>query len=528
MFGLPWDPFSQLASEAAKLIAQGWIAVMLSLWNGGLWLLRLVLNFMDAFLTPDLSEDGPGAQLYRTTFWLGAALMLVLSVVQLGVAAVRRDGKSLARLLIGTAQFAMVWVAFLTYTVTLVAAAGGLTRALMEALLNVTKWAEWQPWTPFEVQTITDAVLATVLGMMGIFLLLSAIAHFFIMITRGAALLVLVATAPIAAAGLVGELGRSWFWKTFRWLHAAAFTPPMVVLVMGVGVQLANGVAIGTADGIESSVGTAFPAVMLIAASVVSPLALFKMLSFVDPGTATGAAVRTGLAASGGLQGLLAGNRSTGSSAASSSTSEGRSAGEATAEDAQASRVNTALNAPTRSDGGGSGGGAGQAGGRYYGGSRWRPTDDGSRADGGGGGPLGMVRGGLSAGIGAVMGAGAAAVAVGADQANQSGVGHNAYYPDHTAGGGHRPHPTQTGAHTPSGGSGGVPGSGGGGGAGCDEPAGGAAVDGPTPTGEAAPVRVGVQGAGPAGGRPFSGSAERPPDPKPIQPDVECDDPASF
>nr|NLI51146.1 hypothetical protein [Propionibacterium sp.] len=488
---------------------------------------------MDAFLTPDLSEDGPGAQLYRTTFWLGAALMLVLSVVQLGVAAVRRDGKSLARLLIGTAQFAMVWVAFLTYTVTLVAAAGGLTRALMEALLNVTKWADWQPWTPFEVQTITDAVLATVLGMMGIFLLLSAIAHFFIMITRGAALLVLVATAPIAAAGLVGELGRSWFWKTFRWLHAAAFTPPMVVLVMGVGVQLANGVAIGTADGIESSVGTAFPAVMLIAASVVSPLALFKMLSFVDPGTATGAAMRSGLAASGGLQGLLAGNRSTGSSAASSSTAEGRSAGEASAEDAQASRVDTALNAPGRggsgSDGSGSdGSGAGQPGGRYYGGSRSRPTDDGSRAADGGGGPLGMVRGGLSAGIGAVMGAGAAAVAVGADQANQAGVGHNAYYPDHHAGGGHRPQPTQTGAHTPSGGSGGVPGSGGGGGAGCDQPDGGAAADGPTPTGEAAPVPVGVQGTGPTGGRPFSGSDERPPEPEPTQPDVERDDPASF
>ena len=45
------------------------------------------------------------------------------------------------------------------------------------------------------------------------------------MLTRGAALLVLAATNPIAAAGLVWEGGRAWFWKAFRWFHAAAFTP---------------------------------------------------------------------------------------------------------------------------------------------------------------------------------------------------------------------------------------------------------------------------------------------------------------
>ena len=317
MFGLPlpWDPFSNLASQAAKIVAQGWISLMLAFWNAGLWLLRVVMNFMDAFLVPDLSETGPGAQVYKTTFWIGGTLMLILLMVQLGVTAIQRDGKSLSRVLIGTAQFAMVWVGILTYTVTLVAAAGGLTTSLMESLLNVTKWSQWQPWQTFEVKDITDAVLATVLGVMGLFLVLAAIGHFFVMITRGAALMILVATSPIAAAGLVSDLGRSWFWKTFRWLHAAAFTPPLIVLVMGIGVQMAGGVAIGSSSGVETSVGTAFPAVMLICGSVVSPVALFKLLSFVEPGTATGAAMRTGWAASGGLQGLLSGG-GRGSSAA--------------------------------------------------------------------------------------------------------------------------------------------------------------------------------------------------------------------
>ena len=66
-------------------------------------------------------ESGPGATVYRTTFWVAATLVLFMAMVQLGVAAFRRDGQSLARVAVGTAQFLMVWVAWLTYAV---AAAG--------------------------------------------------------------------------------------------------------------------------------------------------------------------------------------------------------------------------------------------------------------------------------------------------------------------------------------------------------------------------------------------------------------------
>ena len=58
MLPLPFDPFGTLANEAVKLIAQGWTAIMLALWNCGLWLLRLVMTFMDAFLTPDWTVPG--------------------------------------------------------------------------------------------------------------------------------------------------------------------------------------------------------------------------------------------------------------------------------------------------------------------------------------------------------------------------------------------------------------------------------------------------------------------------------------
>ena len=150
------NPFTYLGNAAGKVIADGWTTAMLALWNAGLWLLKLVLGMEDAFLTPDVSQDGPMSGVYPSTFWVAAALVLVLLMVQLGVAAVRRDGQSLARVLIGAAQFGGVWVLWVGYAVAVLAAAGELTDALMQSLLGVDALSAWQPWTGFSTSDITD------------------------------------------------------------------------------------------------------------------------------------------------------------------------------------------------------------------------------------------------------------------------------------------------------------------------------------------------------------------------------------
>ena len=151
-----FNPFKYLAGEAGKVIADGWTSAMLGLWNAGLWALRLVLNIIDALLTPDLGENGPGGVVYRTTFWLAGALLLIMLMIQLGLAAIRRNGKGLAVVLLGLGQFLVVWGGWVGFGVAVVYACGGLTRALMKSLLNVTNWSSWQPWTPFSVDDITE------------------------------------------------------------------------------------------------------------------------------------------------------------------------------------------------------------------------------------------------------------------------------------------------------------------------------------------------------------------------------------
>ena len=150
--------------------------------------------------------------------------------------------------MLGLGQFLVVWGGWVGFGVAVVYACGGLTRALMRSLLNVTSWSSWQPWAPFSVDDITDGTVATVLGLMGLLLWLAAIGHLLVMITRSAALIVLAATTPVAAAGLVSDAGRTWFWKSLRWFLAAAFTPVLMVLMLGIGVQITTGVANGLAE----------------------------------------------------------------------------------------------------------------------------------------------------------------------------------------------------------------------------------------------------------------------------------------
>ena len=388
------NPFTYLGNAAGKMVADGWTAAMLGVWNAGLWLLKLVLGIEDDFLVPDLSEGGPMSGVYPATFWMAGALVLVLVMVQLGIAAVRRDGQSLARVLLGAGQFVMVWACWVVYAVAVLAAAGGLTRALMQALLHVDAMEAWQPWAGFSTADITDGTLATVLGVLGFFLIFAAVAHLLVLLARGASLLVLAATTPIAAAGLVWEGGRSWFWKAFRWFHAAAFTPVVMMLLLGLGVQVTSTVALGATDSLQQAVGTAVPAVLLILVGAFAPLALFKLLAFADPGTSSGAAMRAGLAAHGGLQGLLHGTP-TASTAATASQPGGGSQGEATAEAATSQRF--------------AGTGAALMGG-FSG--------------------LGHAAG---TGLGLAVGIGTRAATLGADLTNQMGVGHNTYLPDFTS-----------------------------------------------------------------------------------------------
>ncbi len=342
-----FSPMTWLGDAAAVASADGWKGAMVALWSAAMWALAVAFRIIDAFSGPDLSATGPLREILPYTFGIGASVAVLMALLQLGAIAWKRDGQSLARLLVGTAQFGAVWTMGLAAASAITASCAGLTTALLRALLHVDSFAAVA--TSFSgPREVTDTVAATVLGITGLLVVLpAALGYVFIQLARCAALMILTTTSAISAAGLTSDIGRTWFWKSCRWFISASLISPLAALVLGIGVKISQGVVAGSGDKNAAAVGMALVSSMLILIGAVCPLVVFRMLAFVDPGTSSGAAVRSSFAASGGVASLIAGKGSGadgGSSAGTAQDAEGRSMGEFDADSQTQGRFAQSMN----------------------------------------------------------------------------------------------------------------------------------------------------------------------------------------
>ena len=335
------NPISWLGDAASAAVADVWKAAMIALWSAGLWLLTLAFQIIDAFTIPDLSAEGPMGPVLPTTLWIGASVAVIMMFVQLTVALIRRDGQSLGRVLLGVAQFGLVWVGYLGVAGALVTAAAGLSRGILQAMLDIDSLSAFDPSSSWP-REVVDTTVATVLGISSLLLLIPAsFFYLVIMFVREAALIILAATAPISAGGLLSDSTKAWFWKSLRWFISCLLIAPVASLVLGVSVQLSAGVVAGNGNSTAQAAGMAIVGAVMMAIGAVCPLVLFRLLAFVDPGTASGAALRQSWTDAGGLSGVVSGGggSSVGSGAAARSGGDGRSGGEAAAEAQSAGRL---------------------------------------------------------------------------------------------------------------------------------------------------------------------------------------------
>jgi type IV secretion system protein TrbL len=390
-FGLgDLNPLKWLGKGASVALGDVWKAAMTALWSAGLWILDLAFKIIDAFTTPDLSVNGPLAEVLPYTFALGLMVATFMALIQIGIALYQRDGKSIARVMVGVVQFGAVWIGYLAIAATLVTAAAGLTKGLLQGMLHIDAFSGFSNSGSWPRQ-VDDTVVATVLGLCTVFLIFpAAIGYVLIMLVREAALMLLTATSPIAAGGLLSEGTRSWFWKTLRWFIASLMISPLCALILGVGVKITHATVEGRGDKTAAAVGMAVVGCILILIGAICPLILFRLLAFVDPGTSSGATMRQSLAANGGMAGLLGGKGSgasssstAGSGAATKNDGQGRSQGESSADSATQSRFSSMM------------------------------------------GPLGHA---VQAGANTLSSVGSKAASIGADVLGSTGVGHQAPY----------------------------------------------------------------------------------------------------
>ena len=247
--GFTWETFFPLAWLAGRVGADvatnQWVQAMQSLWAGALWMVEFTFKLVDSFTTPDLSEGGPMAAIYPATFAIGGALALVLAFVQIGFAAWQRSGQGLARVLVGVPQFGAAWAGMLGIGALMTVATSGLTRGMLQLALGQPSFGQLNLVHPMTVRDGFDTAIASILGICGILLILATIGYLLIMLVRAGALVLIIATSPIAAAGLVAEGTRAWFWKALRWFLAALMMAPLSALIFGIGIKLTEGVISG-------------------------------------------------------------------------------------------------------------------------------------------------------------------------------------------------------------------------------------------------------------------------------------------
>jgi type IV secretion system protein TrbL len=367
------NPLHWLGDAASSAVGNVWKSAMTGLWSAALWCIKTAFQLIDSFTNPDLSSSGPMREVLPTTLWIGATLAGIMLFVQLTLALVRRDGESMGRIVIGIGQFGLVWVGYLGMAAGMVAAAAGLSKGILSSMLHVQAMHEYNFDSAWP-HSVDDITLATVLGVLSLLLVIpAAFFYILIMLVREAALIILVATAPISAGGLVSDVGKVWFWKTLRWFFACLLISPCAALLLGIGVKLSNGAINHTpppcapnncdnaawlmghakemADwqqaNSSATAGMAIVGCIVIAIGAVCPLILFRLLAFVEPGTASGAALRQSWSDAGGMSGMVSGGgkESSGSSAATASAGDGRAAGESGAESQTQGRLATAMGA---------------------------------------------------------------------------------------------------------------------------------------------------------------------------------------
>ncbi|MGE0346609.1 MAG: hypothetical protein AB7N73_12405 [Gemmatimonadales bacterium] len=320
-------------------------SIMKGIWVAALWLLRTTMELVDAGLgfNTDLAGPGGGPSPAAPFYAVWPTLRTIAFAVALGLffwqltVSVLRGGNGFWRAASGPVGFAVASTLTLGAVAGLLGAADGLTQLLLHqglsadnfvGILNNDHLKGALSSDPDLGDAVDSTARSVVLGIVAVFALIPAgIGYLLQMIFRQAVILVLVATIPITAAGLMAQTTASWFWRCLRWMIAAIVLKPALALVLVIGVNmLAAPTGLG---GLLAGAG-----VLLVA--LFCPLAVFRLFAFVEPGTASGATMRQMIGSS------------------SSSSGGGASSG-ASAEDTNTARFDSAGGG----SGGGSGGGAG-------------------------------------------------------------------------------------------------------------------------------------------------------------------------
>lgn len=357
------DPLGCLTSAAGHGVndaaTSAWDSVCKSFATAAAELLKA---FGQAFAAlPSLNLESAGvSSTYGISLSVGAIVAALLVFAGVIRTAWTHDGSGIAQAVTGVGKAVLAWMLTAAGATAALEASDEITRlvvnqsfgsqqALADRLGTIVNWAgvAGDPG-----QAILGGSLLLVFALIGIALV---IVLWFELLLRNAAIAVLVATSPIAAAGQASEATKTW------WLRAASATAqliilkPVIALVFAVGLGMA-----GTSDGVESLLeGLLVLALAAFSWPVIARFFTFGSVQASSSGLATVLGFLPGQASQPGGRGTAGVSPDQWSMAAESRTMAGR--GGAAGGTGSGPSSGALPGAGAAAPGGGSGGGSGAA-----------------------------------------------------------------------------------------------------------------------------------------------------------------------
>jgi hypothetical protein len=318
------DLFGDVGEAIGGVVTDAVNAMMKAIWEFAMFLLGGSLELVDKYTKPTVDPtNGPLAGVLPATIWVSLVVLVLMAFVQIGKG-VAQGGRGLGRVLIGFGQYVVVSVGGLTVLAAMLTASNAVASGILQVGLNLDSWQGLSGKNSALTNT-ANTVSGVGLGLIALLCVIPAALGFLLEgIARNAAILILAATIPILAAGLISDSTRRWFWTGLRWMLALVLMPPGVALAVTIGMRLATGAAgaEGQEQGVVQAIVGGVVAGIVLIISLTTPLALFKLFAFVDPNSLSGAAVRGFF--DGGSSGGGGGGSAGSSEGGAESTNEGR------------------------------------------------------------------------------------------------------------------------------------------------------------------------------------------------------------
>ncbi|WP_157407857.1 conjugal transfer protein TrbL family protein [Actinomadura atramentaria] len=283
---------------------------------------RLAKAFV-AFPAVTLDSDAVRG-VYAMCLGIAGAVAVFLLLGQVIRTVLTHDGSAMAQGLTGVGKAALAFMLTLVIATTALRASDEIAAYIIKRSFGSTKALSTRlgKVVTYSGQITQAPALLLILAIVGILL---ALILWFELLLRNAAIAVLVATSPIAAAGQVSESTRAWWTKMVTATAQLIFLKPVIALVFAIGFSLT-----GESDDIQTLLSGML--VLILAVFAWPAIARFFAWASVEVGGTAGLGSLLGVAAgkTGGGDGAPSGPRpDTFSQDAEARTMQGGGAGQA-------------------------------------------------------------------------------------------------------------------------------------------------------------------------------------------------------